>query len=340
MKKVSNKAFKATQKGMSLVEMGVSLLAMAAVAGVAVPYAGNMITKVKNTTSGVSGKELLTDLTGYVAQKNSMPNNLESLLAGTSNTASITLDDNVLDSKRVIAMTPGANPNSAATTPMWYQAGGYNYTTTPGNSTTVNPSIGSPNIANSLLTAGMVSVVNLPANGVYTATANGDFFYRDAATNTKDQNATNFPAQSPIALRSVSDGGAPDLNKWVTDTTGGSVCPKGSVSLGGATYTVAPSNYNIACALKIDPQTNHSFILLGIGAQNTSIGLTMQTAPVVKGDRATQNPSLVYSRYLAVVEVDSKNGVDPAKFVGVVHNNLSDTTVGGWESANDNLSAN
>lgn len=99
--------------------------------------------------------------------------------------------------------------------------------------------------------------------------------------------------------------------------TSGAGAVKGYVTDLGASAT--PATNTIANALGYTLNAGHELIVLGINQGNSAIGKTLAQAPVHFGDKATLQPQLVYSRFLAVFDVDSANGTAPAKLVGIVH---------------------
>jgi len=155
------------------------------------------------------------------------------------------------------------------------------YSGIPTNYALFAPVVGSvANAINSLNVAGITLLTSLPT-GTVTPNADGTF-------TPSLPNGTFTPEVA---------GAAPAL--LVTDSTG----------LGT----------NIATALNYTVPTGHNLIVLGVGAANSAVGKTLANVPVHFGDKASLQPTLTYSRFLAAVDVDAKNGTAPAKIVGIVH---------------------
>lgn len=68
------------QKGMSLIEMSVSLAVMVGVAGMVMPYAAGFLDKAHNSTTVSTLKDLNQTITQYISTKMAAPDSLEALV--------------------------------------------------------------------------------------------------------------------------------------------------------------------------------------------------------------------------------------------------------------------
>jgi prepilin-type N-terminal cleavage/methylation domain-containing protein len=71
---------KATQSGMTLIELSVVLLVMVGLAGVAVPYVAGMADKAHDSTTGSSIAQLNQTIAGFRGNHNALPEKLETLV--------------------------------------------------------------------------------------------------------------------------------------------------------------------------------------------------------------------------------------------------------------------
>ncbi len=299
------------QAGLTLIELTVVLLVLVGLAGLTVPYISGFMANTSSATGAFTVSDLNNSLQLYQNQTNALPNNLD-LLALASGSPSSAVDTTI-DS--YVMMYPGSQP--------------MNWTTASTNLTT------NTNISNSLIKAGITSVVQSPNTGVV-YTANGDGTYTatqgvggptvDVTFNPAWSNSTN-----QVAVSSVTN--------WVTSWDGmfTDYCagPNVIVNCGmtSGTYTQTgggmmanlnnSQGYTIANILGYTVPTGHQIIVLGVGQSNSAIGKTIASSPVVfainGGAGGTSLPQLVYSRYFAAIDVDAANGTSAAKMIGIIY---------------------
>lgn len=85
---------KATQSGMTLIELSVVLLVMVGLAGVAVPYVAGMADKAHDSTTGSSIAQLNQTIAGFRGNHNALPEKLETLVDSTGTMISLISDKN------------------------------------------------------------------------------------------------------------------------------------------------------------------------------------------------------------------------------------------------------
>ena len=73
---------KATQSGMTLIELSVVLLVMVGLAGVAVPYVAGMADKAHDSTTGSTISQLNQSIASFRGNHNALPDRLETLVDG------------------------------------------------------------------------------------------------------------------------------------------------------------------------------------------------------------------------------------------------------------------
>ncbi|MGR8980233.1 MAG: type II secretion system protein [Gammaproteobacteria bacterium] len=78
------------QAGMTLIELTVVLLVLIGLAGLLIPYVAGFVSKTHDSTGTFNSAALDTNIQRYIAEKTSLPSNLEALINGNAGTAAAT----------------------------------------------------------------------------------------------------------------------------------------------------------------------------------------------------------------------------------------------------------
>jgi type II secretory pathway pseudopilin PulG len=78
------------QAGMTLIELTVVLLVLIGLAGLLIPYVSGFVGKTHDGTGTFNSAALDTNIQRFIAEKTSMPNNMEALINGAAGTAAAT----------------------------------------------------------------------------------------------------------------------------------------------------------------------------------------------------------------------------------------------------------
>ena len=172
------------------------------------------------------------------------------------------------------------------------------------------------NIVNSLQQAGILSIA-FNQEGTQSITTDG------TPTNTINPTFT-----TGTTINHLISGTGPSPKVWVTSTTPGTATSDNGATIYKLFYPAAyAANSNAMPA-------NRNVIVLGVGQENSAIGVTLSSAPVYFSDKAIANPNVTYGRFLAAFLVDT-SGVAPAQLIGIVH---APDTGDGWQSLSSNIS--
>ena len=322
------------QGGLTLIELAVVLAILVALSTLMIPYVGNYIGKAEVSTSNYNTAAVLGALQQYYSLYQTYPNKLDLLSDGTQPVAY--LDDTAQVGR------PGWLPGGSAT------------------STNFNVMMDNGSMSASMAKVGVTSYFYLKTGTPTRDLQTGEWYVRDAAGNRFD---ATFGSQdnslTPRAGETRGRNGEVILTQganldqtpvmWVADNCNGywmeghPECLTNimgyrncKIDRAGRCPTLTDSNGNT-----VDQSASHMIILLGINQNNDMIGKTITTAPVHFPENKTTNPGLVYSRYLAVFDVDMRPdcwrdsvGCDPAKLIGVV---VGPDATRGWQTATTGL---
>jgi hypothetical protein len=177
----------------------------------------------------------------------------------------------------------------------------------------------STGIQHSLAQAGILSVA-LNQSGTQTTLPDG------TPTNSINATFASTTLNNKIGTATVSP------SSWVTSNDGGSGTGTGAM-IYKLFYPSAASTYNSSTPNPGLPN-NMAVIVLGVGQENSAIGVTLSSAPVYFSDKAVANPNVTYGRFLAAFLVDT-TGTAPAQLLGIVH---AADTIDGWQNLSSNIS--
>lgn len=321
------------QNGLTLIELAVVLAILVALSTLMMPYIGGYINRAEVSTSNYNANAVLNALQQYYALYRSYPNNLDLLSTGNGSGAEaipVYLDDTAQVGR------PAWVPNDTA----------YVVST----STNFGTMMDNGSMAASLAKVGINRYYQLKTGSVTQDAETSDWVL-------KDENGVKFDATygsqaaNPVTLVTQANA-TPTSIMFVSDNCGG-------FWIDGHRECIANilgyKNCKIDKAGTCPPIPNpdqpdapiqqggsHMLILLGVNQNNEMIGRTMTTAPVHFPANKSTNPSLVYSRFLAVFDVDMRGGCwkdqlgcDPAKLVGVV---VGPDATTGWQTATTGMS--
>lgn len=348
--KINNPLGKAFQTGLTLIELAVVLAILVALSTLMIPYVGSYIGKAEVSTSNYNASAVLGALQQYYSLYQAYPNKLDLLsndAGGTSGKPVAYLDDTAQVGR------PAFIQNSELSV---------DYSTNFGKM----PDNGA--MAASMAKVGVTSYFYQRAGTPTKDPNTGEWYIKDDATgvrfdatfgsqDTSRASTSNQPtAGYGLNGEVILSGGTNATQKavmWVSDNCGGywiqghPECIANilgyrncKIDKGGSCPPVTGIDATGA-TVNVDQSGAHMLILLGINQNNEMIGKTMTTAPVHFPANKTTNPSIVYSRYLAVFDVDMRPncwldtvGCDAAKLVGVVSG--PDASIG-WQTATTGL---
>lgn len=300
------------QRGLTLIELAVVLAILVALSTLLVPYVANYIGRAEVATSNYNAAAALNAMQQYYALYNAYPNNLD-LLSDVNDQVVQYLDDTAQVGKR-------GNIQGTTFT--------LNYATNFGTMQDITGSMtaslakvgvhrfwrmktGTPTLSSDGLTWNVVDAANNKFDATYEA--------QDVAQEFTPSGPNQMSSQ-PTAM-------------YVADNCGGYWMeghPECLANILG--YYTDEINY---AGTGPDGGT-HMLILLGINQNNEMVGKTITTAPVHFPDKKSVNPTNVYSRFLAVFDVDMKancvndpKGCDPAKLIAVV---VGPDATRGWQT--------
>jgi prepilin-type N-terminal cleavage/methylation domain-containing protein len=332
----------ALQRGLTLIELAVVLAILVALSTLMIPYVGNYIGKAEVATSNYNSTALLGALQQYYALNQAYPNKLDLLSSvGTPGDVVKYLDDTAQVKRPGYVSTAGGNVLTYAT----------NFGTMPDNGA----------MAASMAKVGVTRYFYLRPGTPTQDPASGEWYIKedstglrfDATYGSQDVSqaglGTDGFGQNGERILSTGVNGTQIPVMWVSDNCGGwwkTGHPECLANIMG--YRNCKIDFNGDCPLvpaimpggqtqNISQSGTHMLILLGINQNNDMIGKTLTTAPVHFPENKTTNPSLVYSRFLAVFDVDMRPdcwldsvGCDAAKLVGVV---VGPDATRGWQTA-------
>jgi type II secretory pathway pseudopilin PulG len=131
------------------------------------------------------------------------------------------------------------------------------------------------------------------------------------------------PTFASATLNNKIDGTTPTPGLWVTSAVNGTSDSGATIYklfYPSAVNTGLPGGMNV--------------IVLGVGQENSAVGVTLSSAPVYFSDKAVANPNVTYGRFLAAFLVDT-TGTAPAQLLGIVH---AADTIDGWQNLSSNIS--
>jgi prepilin-type N-terminal cleavage/methylation domain-containing protein len=315
----------ALQRGLTLIELAVVLAILVALSTLMIPYVGNFIGKSEVATSNYNSAAVLNAMHQYYAQYGVYPNNLDLLSDGKKPVAY--LDDTVQVGR-----------------PGWVKAGASGATSTNFGVMQDNGAMSA-----SMAKVGVTKYFYQKAGTPTQDTVSGEWYIKDDKTGARfdatygSQDTSNAAGEggqpkqgyglNGEVILSTGPYGTQQRVMWVADNCSGywefghPECLANilgyrncKIERGGVCPELTDSQGN-----KVRQGEQHMLILLGINANNEMINKTIATAPVHFPENKSTNPSLVYSRFLAVFDVDMRAdcwldsiGCDPAKLVGVV----------------------
>ena len=324
------------QRGLTLIELAVVLAILVALSTLMVPYVGNFIGKAEVSTTNYNSAAVLGALQQYYALNQAYPNKLDLLSSSDGNVVKY-LDDTAQVSR------PGwvGQTNNSLT----YAT---NFGTMPDNGA----------MAASMAKVGVTRYFYMKAGTPTQDATSGQWTIQDASGVALDATygsqdisragTTGYGNTGEVIL-STGVNGTQQSVMWVADNCGGwwiqgrNECLSNilgyrncKIEQTGSCPAVTVTGSN-GQATTVDQGGTHMLILLGINQNNDMIGKTITTAPVHFPENKTTNPGLVYSRYLAVFDVDMRTdcwrdtlGCDAAKLVGVV---VGPDATRGWQTA-------
>lgn len=330
----------ALQRGLTLIELAVVLAILVALSTLMIPYVSNFIGKSEVATSNYNSSAVLNALQQYYAQYQAYPNNLDLLSDGTMPVEY--LDDT-------------AQVLGAGGTPAWVASGSASNAKMTNFGTMKDNGAMAASMAKVGVTQYFYQKTGSPTKDPntgewYVADKNGarfDATYGSQDTSNASKSATpnaGYDLNGAIIL-SAGTLGAQQKVMWVSDNCSGWWQPDHPECIANILgYRNCKIDINGKCPKLTDSKNNvvdqsgqHMLILLGINQNNEMIGKTIATAPVHFPENKSTNPALVYSRYLAVFDVDMRAdcwkdsiGCDPAKLVGVV---VGPDAARGWQTA-------
>lgn len=340
MKKLKQLQIAFRQTGLTLIELAVVLAILVALSTLMIPYVGNYIGKAEVSTANYNSAAVLSAMQQYYALTGSYPNKLDLLSDGDQPVCY--LDDTVQVGRPGFVRDAGFNLQNCQST---------NFGTMMDNGAMA------ASMAKVGVTRYFYQKKGMPTQDATT----GDWYVLDTTGKRFDatfgsQDVSNagkggiWGTNGEVIL-STGVNAKQQVVMWVSDNCGGYWQPnhpecianilgyrncKIDLSAAFPCPKLTAIN-NAGKTIEVDQTGAHMLILLGINQNNDMIGKTITTAPVHFPENKSTNPSLVYSRFLAVFDVDMRGkcwedtvGCDPGKLVGVV---VGPDASRGWQTA-------
>lgn len=277
----------ARQAGMTLIELSVVLLILVGLAGLLVPYVGSFTQKTHDSTNSSNLSGLNEAVGRFIAQKNKLPDNLESL----TNSADL-------------AAGVGAAGCAGAQTANSVYCG------------LLDPTVFTASTYTGVASAeGSIPLISLFSAGLHAyhkndpAAKNKTFGSGTDGAEGLYQPAAYLPA---TVVPVVHVGPVSAASATVLGITNNTQTAHLALALGGH-----GGDYDATC---------YDFIAMGIGDHSELINNTIASAPVHYPEDASKGPTDYYNHYLAIFKVDKSNSgacssnTEKAKFLGVVMN--------------------